>query len=51
MDEEKFFMRFEEKYGLQEVNVDKIDIKFKMDYSILTLPPIFADRGTVNFEC
>jgi len=50
-DEEKFFMRFEEKYGLQEINIDKFDMKFSLDYSILTLPPVFVDYGTISFEC
>lgn len=50
-DEEKFFMRFEEKYGLQEINIDKIDMKFSLDYSILTLPPVFVDYGTISFQC
>ena len=26
-------------------------MRFQMDYSILTLPPIFADRGTIDFQC
>ena len=50
-DEEKFFMRTEEKYGLQEINIDKIDMKFSLDYSILTLPPVFVDYGTIKFQC
>ena len=44
-------MRFEEKYGLQEINIDKFDMKFSLDYSIITLPPVFVDYGTVSFQC
>ena len=26
-------------------------MKFSLDYSILTLPPVFVDYGTIKFQC
>lgn len=50
-DVERFFLRSEEKYGLQEINLEKMDFNFSMDYSLVTIPPIFADKGTFRFYC
>lgn len=51
MDSQSFFTRTEDKYGLQELNINKINIGFSFDYEILMIPPIFADKGTFSFSC
>lgn len=44
-------MRSEDKYGLQELNIEKIDMEFSLDYEIMMIPPVFADKGTLHFKC
>lgn len=50
-DPDRFFLRTEEKYGLYELNLDKIDMEFSFDYELMMIPPIFVDNGSVHFEC
>lgn len=50
-DEDMFFMRSEDKYRLQELNVEKIDIKFELDYEVMLVPPLFVDKGHIDFSC
>ena len=50
-DPETFFLRAEEKYGLNEINVEKIDLNFTLDYKVLMIPPVFVDEGTISFFC
>ena len=45
IDPDSFFLRSEDKYGLQEINIDKIDLDFSFDYDMLMIPPVFADKG------
>ena len=46
-----FFMRTEDKYRLQELNIEKIDIQFSLDYEVMMVPPVFVDKGTLEFSC
>lgn len=50
-DTERFFMRNEEKYGLQELNIENINIEYSFDYEVMMIPPIFVDKGTIRFSC
>lgn len=50
-DTDRFFMRSEDKYGLQELDIEKIDIRFSLDYEIMMIPPIFVDKGSFEFSC
>jgi len=50
-DTDRFFMRSEDKYGLQELDIEKIDLAFSLDYEIMMIPPLFVDKGSVDFKC
>lgn len=49
-DPDRFFLRTEEKYGLYELNLDKIDLGVSFDYNITMIPPIFVDKGSFKFQ-
>jgi len=50
-DTERFFMRSEDKYGLQELDIEKIDVAFSLDYEVMMIPPLFVDKGSIKFKC
>lgn len=50
-DPDQFFMRREDKYGLTEVNVEKIDMGVTLDYELAMIPPLLVDKGSLEFSC
>ena len=50
-DPAQFFMRREDKYGLTEINVEKIDMGVTLDYELAMIPPLLVDKGTLEFSC
>ena len=50
-DPDRFSIRTEEKYGLYEMNLDKMDMNISLNYDLMLIPPIFVDKGSFSFYC
>lgn len=48
IDPDMFFLRSENKYGLYELNVEKISLNMSLNYDFFLVPPILADEGSVD---
>jgi hypothetical protein len=49
-DLDRFFMRTEDKYGLSEFNLEKLDFAMSADYEMALIPPILVDKGHLELS-
>jgi hypothetical protein len=48
VDPDMFYIKSEEKYGLYELDVQRVAMNLSLDYACFLVPPIFADVGTLR---